>query len=533
MKKIAYLTALLSVFTACSSEEPFAPNDDPGAISIKVSDCGFSSSRAADENLTTVFTDGDRIGLFAVIGGVIMPEVNNVCVQATEVDGVVSWTPQSDLPDMEGATYYAYYPYQESLDGSPEAAATDADAFFAEIIEKWQVAVDQSDYDAYTQSDLMVAKGEIADGALSLGMKHEMSLVRIFFPSVSYVFTNASAMSPYSVKNSTDVTIDGWTALPMAGNEYRLLVNPADEGVGFQGTYLWEGKTRQWIFEVTPACGKANTVNVDRDKSQTVEHNLQVGDYFLADGTLLSKDTDAADVMMSDVVGIVYNISPDRIGKAEKEALGGAAHGSVMAVKDVSTPYTVGAWSIQQLDETEIGIENVLGSTAMETAQMADGHISGYAVLKAIKEKRADLLASGNYEMMQDLDKFNSEVKGTDNLLSCTTGWYMPAAGQWFDIVRNLGNVTLEYSAVKGGRDLLYWSGISSILSNVNASMAAVSMSQRTELGTSRWYWAATLSSQRDAYMLQLTDGIGALNSLSFFGSGKGSYAYCRPVLTF
>jgi len=504
------------------------------ALEINVSDNGYRLSRTSEDNLTTTFIAGDRIGLFAVANGKVHPDMDNICLTAVDNDGKLQWVTENNVvvKDLPGAIYYAYYPYTQSLNGITDATADNADDFFADIINNWRVNEDQSDYNDYTASDFMVAKGVLTDGTLSFGLSHKMALVRIILPTVSYVFTNTPAIAPYNIKSSKNISFTDFKPLSESAGEYRVLVNPVAQSLNLSGKYEWENEGRQWKVEANPVRGAVNTYTIDSEKSKIMTHELNVGDYFLGDGSLLSKNADPTEVSMSNVVGIVYTISTDRIGSAEKEALGGVAHGSVMAINDVKKPYPVGAWSLTAYDETEIGIPNTVGTTSQETADLFDESVSGYAVLKAIREKRATEFAAGNYEMLQGLNDFGNTTEGYENLCTCTTGWYMPTAGQWIDIVRNLGKTDIKSATAVGPKNLVYWKDIPNILSNINKSMEAVSTSTRVYINDSQWYWSATTESTRNAYMLQITDG-GGVNSFSIFASSKSSYAYLRPVLTF
>ena len=168
MNKILTIFAASALFVSCTSELPEGIAVDGNTLRVSVQDRGFSGSRAAEEDLTTVFTEGDKIGLYAVKDGAIVPGIDNVCYQAVEAPDGIAWVSTGDetLYDVEGITYYAYYPYTENLEGSVDLSATDEDAFFADVVSNWTVLEDQYDYADYTASDLMTAKGVISDGGL-------------------------------------------------------------------------------------------------------------------------------------------------------------------------------------------------------------------------------------------------------------------------------------------------------------------------------------------------------------------------------
>ena len=116
---------------------------------------------------------------------------------------------------------------------------------------------------------------------------------------------------------------------------YRYLVNPALAAA----TILAGGYGGNREFTIAPTGLEAGSYKVYKVDGGRVEknHTLQVGDYFLADGNLLSKDAAAEMVAQAEVAGIVFQTAPSRIGEGEKNALGGEAHGLVLAAKNAAT----------------------------------------------------------------------------------------------------------------------------------------------------------------------------------------------------
>lgn len=509
---------------------------DGHSLRISVEDYGFASaSRAAEENLTTVFTVGDKIGLYAVKDGAVVSGLENVCFQAIESADGIAWEAvgAATLEKTEGVTYFAYYPYTETLEGSVNCSAEDADGFFADVAGHWTVKENQSDYADYTASDLMTAKGVITDGALSFAMQHRMALVRVLFPAFKYVFTNTPAIPDYILGSSEDVKFAAGAPYAGANGEYRYIVNPAAGKVSLSGTYKWTGDNYRWDISSDVKGGAFNTINVDSDRSDVIEHNLQIGDFLLSDGTLLSKDAPAGDIQALDVVGIVYNIDPARIGDAEKTALGGVAHASVMATKDAYYPYPLTSWTTVNYDESEIGLPMVVGKTNVETVQMMEKEISGYETHNIVKSKRPEQYKNSEYEVFLLAELHCGDTGNIDLLKARTTGWYVPAAGQWLDIVRNLGKGACVADQVKGPADLVYWTNQGELLSNINSYMENIPETNCDLLNVNRYYWTATGATIEYAYYVNVSDGQKGINSYSCFANKKSSWNYLRPVLTF
>lgn len=540
MKKQIYLVIAAAAMTACSQDEFLQGVDDnalAGSLNITVTDGGYASaSRAAEEGLTTVFTSGDRIGVFAVENGSIYNGIDNISFTAANgTDGIV-WTPDANhtLVSKPGVTYYAYYPYQDQLPAAVDMTATDAQAFFAPVAAAWNVAEDQSDYTDYTASDLMTAKGSIEGSALSFDMTHRMALIIVNFPQSSYEFTNEPALPEYVIFAAKNIQFSDREPLSISAASYAILVNPAKSDMEFSGSYDLNGDQRNWQFTSAAAAGTANNYNIDPDKGLgKIQHHLQIGDFFLADGRLLSKDAEANDVAAADVVGIVYNIDPDRIGDAEKQALNGKVHGSVMAVKEITEPHSLFVWSETQTDETAIGFRNICGSYNVETYHIANTDISGLGYLNILKEKRKSEYDDNKYEAFKLAAEYGSERTDHNALLAVTTGWYLPALGQWFDIVRNLCDITLVENGILGPADLIYWKEKGPIMDNINKKMEKIPASAKSTFNHNRYYWTASASSPEYAYYVNITNGEGGINSFSCFANRKTAWTYGRAVLTF
>lgn len=130
IKHCALIMALC--ITSCSTDDLATSEPTTDApITVTVSDGGFTNAngtRAEENGYTTTFTSGDQIGVFAVKNGEVNELANNICMTCNGT----TWT--GNLINIPGATYYAYYPYQESLSGDLVPTATDADGFFENVI---------------------------------------------------------------------------------------------------------------------------------------------------------------------------------------------------------------------------------------------------------------------------------------------------------------------------------------------------------------------------------------------------------------
>lgn len=219
-------TALMLVVASCSSDEPAPPVDsDSGRIlSITVTDGGYdaadgSASRTVERGYTTEFTEGDACGLYVVRNQEII--YSNVKLTAVKdaATGNIVWEVENGTTLTGGLAdehYFLYYPYRTGMNGMTQVQIGRIDVvnFFEPLIFLWQPLEDQSSYDNYTKSDLMIAEGTADKGAdntirLSFSMAHRTALAVIELPNAA-VCTFSSSAKPLRMNDGT----------------YRYLVNP-------------------------------------------------------------------------------------------------------------------------------------------------------------------------------------------------------------------------------------------------------------------------------------------------------------------
>ena len=185
--------ALILMLAACTSDAldelpPAGTDPDARPLTITVSDGGMyatGQTRAQERGYSTVFTEGDCIGLYVVKDGTL--EVKNLCL--TLQGG--KWTlpaGASQLLYSPDKSYHAYYPYQNDSDMNGKVSPGDED-FFKYVVDEWSVNPDQSTYAQYTASDLMTARGMYNNHTLSFAMEHRMSLLILQVPATKYNYT--------------------------------------------------------------------------------------------------------------------------------------------------------------------------------------------------------------------------------------------------------------------------------------------------------------------------------------------------------
>lgn len=445
---------LLLLAASCTQEEFPAAQDKARQLTISVTDGGYNTSavdgkitRAVENGYTTEFTEGDACGLFMIRGLYSDKKMiySNVKLTAERdaATGSLVWKPEAGTT-LEGGLsdeeYYLYYPYKADLDDTVisnllELAITNPQLpFFYPLVNRWPVEVDQSSYADYTASDLMTASctPTLENGKLRLDfvMAHELPLVVIEMPKTVYKFTDAR-IPDYIVPSAATFT-SAAEPLRMADGTYRYLVHSSMPTI--EGCY--DGGNREFTITTSashPVVGEYKRYKVD-GAAETIKNVTyaesgiaRIGDFYCTKnngttGYLIPKEADETTVQAAKVVGIVFQTDKSRIGAKEKEKLGGEGnvHGLVMAVKNIATRQ---AWGLFGMDE---------GLTTCRTKADNYNDISGYGNCEHIRTNR------GNFDSYPAF-KAAYDYNTTCPVPATTTGWYLPASGQWWDILQNLG----------------------------------------------------------------------------------------------
>lgn len=532
---------LLLLAASCTQEEFPAAQDKARQLTISVTDGGYNTSavdgkitRAVENGYTTEFTEGDACGLYMVRGG--KPVYSNVKLTAEKdaATGGIMWKTDGTTlaAGMDGESYYLYYPYQADMAGktaTPAEGAVMTDAeFFKPLIDGWQPGDDQSTHAAYTASDLMTAGGSTTGTGntihLSFAMKHRMALAVIEMPKTVYKFIDAN-VPDYTV--GAEATFTG-TAKPlrMADGTYRYLVHSSMPTI--EGCY--DGGNREFTITTSashPVVGEYKRYKVD-GAAETIKNVTyaesgiaRIGDFYCTKdngttGYLIPKEADETTVQAAKVVGIVFQTDKSRIGAKEKEKLGGEGnvHGLVMAVKNIATRQ---AWGLFGMDE---------GLTTCRTKADNYNDISGYGNCEHIRANRGSF---ANYPAFKAADGYNT----TCPVPATTTGWYLPASGQWWDILQNLGGCTAlakPDEQASSQDDDFGWSGQGDVPAALNAWMEKIATDSKDNFRSGRWFWSSSEYSEFFAryWYVQSNGRVGC-----YWDRKDGSSVGVRPVLAF
>lgn len=354
--------ALILMLAACTSDAldelpPVGTDPDARPLTITVSDGGMyatGQTRAQERGYSTVFTEGDRIGLYVVKDGTL--EVENLCL--TLQGG--KWTlpaGTSQLLYSPDRSYHAYYPYQDDGDLNGKVSPGDED-FFKTVVYYWLVKTNQSTYAQYTASDLMTARGVYSNHTLSFAMEHRMSLLILQVPATKYSYTEkidgreiSKSYYRYTAVLSKNVY---WQENPCTA---RLLVNTKSPKVFNPGPYeyYYNGNRETFYFDYSSQLnlqpGKYTVHKVgDNEAGKEEFRSLAAGDYYMQDGSILPGNEDVRpfhDELQKSCLGVVFwvgeieGIHWTQTGRLEGDRLlmrdhPECVHGMVVAMHDAS-----------------------------------------------------------------------------------------------------------------------------------------------------------------------------------------------------
>lgn len=183
-KKYILLLFFLPLFLSCEQEELPSENERLYicAAASQFSDADNVATKAGNIGFLTTFEAGDQIGVTGIdAGGNILDVCNNVKFTYQEdmvEDGVVWSSFVNDqgygfVEKVNGAQYFAYYPYSEQWNGKT----------LDDIIENFDVLGDQSTKENFCKSDLMTTNGSVvpSQGKLRLVLNHQMATISLFY----------------------------------------------------------------------------------------------------------------------------------------------------------------------------------------------------------------------------------------------------------------------------------------------------------------------------------------------------------------
>ncbi len=380
-------------------------------------------------------------------------------------------------------------------------------------------------------------------------MENMLSAIK-YFMAVTAVFAYVVSCTEHTVEvtsvelNQTELELEpGQTALleadvvPDNATDKSVSWRSANDAVATVDQSGLVTAVSEGITEIIAKAGEVEDVcTLSVRTSLNLPSLINIGDFLLADGTILSKDTDEAIVRQADVIGIVFSKNIAGMSDYDKDYLEskGAKYprGFAMALKDAADNLSVAWYSDLETgaylrDETEIGFTDALvEGDSYGTFELSDADFSGFEKTCLVKEFRTDAYNAGYYPAMLAADEYNDYVPVPEN----ATPWYLPSCGQFFEIIRNFADIRFDESNMLPiNDDDFMWENITGIVGAINASMDKVSDNLKDPVNDTGVYWTSTTSSSTQARYVYLDNGW----SVICMKANKNESYLVRPILTF
>lgn len=513
------LLVLLSAVSLCgcsNDDEPVVTATDGTTLTVTARADGFASTdgtaqtsaphtRASESGYATTFVTGDQIGVFAVKNGSVITGCRNV---PCTYDGT-AWN--GTIYKYSGATYFAYYPYTESMNDK-----TSVDEIVTAFNATVTTATDQSTYAKYTACDLMTADAiSPTSSSLSFSFTHKMSLIEISLPMQKYKTSGETNAYEYSAPvlgatfSLTPSSGSGTTKIkpyPMGNGVFRYIVPASTSGATVSGAFnIADGKTIEYSkSSLSLSAGNYKRLNVTYSgaPSTPTVRVLATGDFFYSDGGIVPGDTKSPP--SEGCIGIVFWVG-DATMKDKTLAAdhSGCTHGLVVALNDASAstvwqdPYV----SVQNwLNSNQSGVFLAVQSNTGTNDPL--NNIQGYNNTKAIE---AFNVGNPGYKVqaVEAVVAYRSSVSAPGN----SSDWYLPSEKELTLLCgKEVSNIWSSNSGGTENRDL------------INGKLSSISGAVQISSAT---YWSSTEGDRSYvAFNVFFANG-------NVGGNGKG-YTSCR-----
>lgn len=468
MKKVSSFHILLALWLVMFAAQSCTQNEvsdislphTGNTLVIHTSMKGFigddaSQTRVVDIYQSTKFESGDAIGIYILDdnGNIMGQEYANQKFVLTDDADVLRWIGENNTPLFfsKGATYVAYYPYDEELSFETDGVNNPED-FERKIVDRFTEKLAVADQSVeYPKLDVMTARATVAAEEVVAGTEinfvftHQLAMVEIVLPAINYR-VSASEKPYYSIPIATEPTFQkgDMPLIPydLGNNIFRFLVTPG-ENIGIvKGNFV----TAEGRFEyqsqnaISLKKGYYHRLNVIYGGSGMFEHTLQIGDFFMKDGTLLAKDVILTEEQKSNCIGIVFWLgdpTAERMGDpALRVECPDCTHGLVTALTSKASQ-----WSVDNATDVASWI-----TTNSEQIQIPD-YCLNINIKSTDAEKKERILGYNNtivlnkYNAFVSTDKqviavstlMNNGVTAPDN----TSGWFLPSIGELQLLLQN------------------------------------------------------------------------------------------------
>lgn len=420
--QIQAVVALLLLVAACSDDATDTWQDagNGSPLTIQVCSDGFSSSdgcptRAADIGYTTVFQDGDRLG---IVAEQVDGSKQNLC--ATYNGATQAW--EGIYYDSKTTYLSAYFPYQEGLTNQLNNIS-DADGVLSALKTLMPPLADQGSLAAYRASDLLAGTCTLhTEGGKSLkvALSHAYSLL-LLRAGTEYTTPDGSFAYRTPLRDVQVNVDDALACTPFTSAEgYRLIVDKSGSPSVAWFYTLPDGKTYKVAGNASLTEG---TYHLYNNIISGGNRALAVGDYYYSDGSIYPGD--ASNPPSEGCIGVVFWVGDKAFQDDPLLQIDhpGCTHGLVAALQDAGKTL----WSSDYEDITNNWLKNQ-GSTYGITTLKETEKMQGYANTKALEGYNASERATGGNSGKTVLPiGLIRSYAGAYPAPASSSGWYFPS----------------------------------------------------------------------------------------------------------
>lgn len=491
-KSSVALMVVSAALASCTQEE-IVQNDVPTRqtlnISVNtqdfVSEDGSRATTGIDAGRTTVFAEGDEMGMY-----VISNDGTVICNNEKFVYNGTTWEAANELYYWKNANYIAYYPYNADLTAQNITKVEEIKTKFAEPVDFYT----QNTAEAYEKADLMLdAVNSPANGTIQFNLAHQFSMVEINVPVRRYKTTEAQGnfeyTAPVSLTWTTALKIGDKEVTPYSTGKgsFRFIVPSAtdlsltldgclmyDEGVP---VYFGSSTEPQSINLASGLC-KVYNVTYSEVENTVVTRDLEVGDYYYSDGSIYpygnqQDDNDLTEPVKNGCIGVIFEVGTGVPNTSW-------THGSVLALKSLGQA----KWSANRCIVEGNMIETLSDDVTVK---------SGYEVTLALV-KTSGFLWNDAANLAYNLGKGEYDSQYAAPVYS--SGWYLPSIADWVEVIQNLGgdtDFTLSTTGVSGD-----------VISNIKSHIEIIDRDLATDYFL-KYTLSATEKNETDAWALELS----------------------------
>lgn len=447
-KSSVALMVVSAALASCTQEE-IVQNDLPTRqtlnISVNtqdfVSEDGSRATTGIDAERTTVFAEGDEMGMY-----VISSDGTVICNNEKFVYDGSAWKAANELYYWKNADYIVYYPYDESLtvesildvddtasseETDPSEEMTIVDALKAKFAESADFYT-QNTAEAYEKADLMLdAVKSPANGTIQFDLAHQFSMVEINVPVRKYKTKGGfEYTAPVSLNWDTPLTIDGKTVTPYSTGKgsFRFIV-PSEEELSFKldGHLVYDegvpvnfgSSTEPQSIDLASGTCKVYNVTYDKISSEVVTRDLEVGDFYYTDGSIYpygnqQGEYDLDKPVKKGCIGVIFEVG-------NGASTTSWTHGSVLALTTCNEAWSADNKTLESNVVTEIS----------EVLTLNNGFQISHELSSILRETDIPNQAL-NFGTTEATKQY-----AAPSVIS--SGWYLPSIGQLVTVVKNLG----------------------------------------------------------------------------------------------